>query len=359
MERVEGLILDQHASGAYPRYSNVSLGRKWQTMGPNCALRPSGASGPSSTPRHRIAAISTFGLATDAFPRRRADPSCPRLADMERSTNQGRHDEVHRLLIVCGGTAAGVAQSDNQDTFIIADLASGRTSRPCIRTDMSVHRPGVLLVVCDGASGMLGGKVAAHVAARAVKNELEQGGSAVLAEPGRALKRALVGANHAVVREAKAHTDETGMETTCTAAVFGPQSLAVAQVGDSRAYLLRDANLARLTRDQTLGTDQLHAGVPVRQDVDSHYSHMLTQALGAHLGVQPVVTAVDLHEGDRILLCSDGLNGALDDDEIASLLRGTGDVAHTAEALISAALEAGSPDNVTVVVAECGRLATQ
>jgi serine/threonine protein phosphatase PrpC len=278
---------------------------------------------------------------------------------MERATNRPQ-DDLDRLLIVCGGTDAGAAQTENQDTFVIADLASGRTSRPCVRTDVSVHRPGVLLVVCDGASGRHAGKVAAHVAARAVKHELEQVGPAVLAEPGRALERALMGANHAVVREAKAHHDEAGMETTCTAAVFGPQRLAVAQVGDSRAYLLRDAKLDRLTRDQTLVTDLLEAGVLAPQDLDGHsYRHILTQALGVDRGVQPVVTEVDLCEGDRILLCSDGLHGALNDDEIASILRGPGDVAHTAEALISAALDAGGPDNVTVVVAECGRLAGQ
>jgi serine/threonine protein phosphatase PrpC len=257
--------------------------------------------------------------------------------------------DLDRRLIVCGGTAAGAAQAENQDTFVIADLASGKTSRPCVRTDMSVLRPGVLLVVCHGASGQHAGKVAAHVAARAVKRELEQVGSAVVAEPARSLDRALVGANHAVEREAKAQGEEGAMETTCTAAVFGPEHLVVAQVGDSRAYLLRDGKLDRLTADES--------SWPPRGGAS--YRQLLTQTLGSEEGVQPVLTELELCEGDRVLLCSSGLHGALNDDKIASILRPARDVSDSAEALIAAALASGGPDNVTVVVAECGPLTRQ
>jgi PPM family protein phosphatase len=255
-------------------------------------------------------------------------------------------DDFDRLLIVCGGTAAGGAQAENQDTFVIADLASGKTSRPCVSTDVSVSRPGVLLVVCDGATGQHAGKIAAHVAARAVKRELEQVGPAVVREPARALDRALVGANHAVGREAKAQNEVRSMETTCTAAVFAPDRLAVAQVGDSRAYLLRDAKLERLTHEE-----------PERWPLDDHsFRPLLAQTLGADRGVRPLLTEIELRDGDRVLLCSNGLHGVLNDEKIAAILVGTFEVSDTTEALIAAALAAGGADNVTVVVAECGGL---
>ncbi|MDB4981266.1 MAG: serine/threonine phosphatase PrpC [Myxococcales bacterium] len=258
-------------------------------------------------------------------------------------------DDLDRRLVVCGGSAAGGARAENQDTFVIADLASGKMSRPCVRTDLSVHRPGVLLVVCDGATGQHAGKVAAHVAARAVKRELEQVGSAVVAEPALSLDRALVGANHAVAREAKAQNEERRMETTCTAAVFGPEHLAVAQVGDSRAYLLRDAKLGRLTHEE-----------PTRSPLDGDsYRDLLTQTLGADRGVQPLLIEIELCEGDRVLLCSKGLHGVLSDEKIASILRDALDVSDTTDALIAAALDADAADNVTVVIAECGRLLRQ
>ena len=264
----------------------------------------------------------------------------------------------NRRLIICGGTDSGVYRGENQDTFVIADLATGKTSRPCVRTDVSVRRPGVLLVVCDGIGGRPAGDVAAHVAARAVKHELEEAGRAVLAEPASTLEEALKGASHAVRREADAHPEEKGMGTTCTAAVFGPQHLAVAQVGDSRAYLLREGTLRRLTRDQTLATELLDEGVLRPEDVEGHpYHHILAQALGSEGRVEPVVTEIELREGDRVLLCSDGLHGPVHDDAIASILTSTRDVEDTAKALIAAALAEGGPDNVTVVVAECGPLA--
>ncbi|HVR00542.1 MAG TPA: protein phosphatase 2C domain-containing protein [Polyangia bacterium] len=238
---------------------------------------------------------------------------------------------------------------------MIADLASGRMSRPCVRTEVSVCRPGMLAVVCDGMGGPPAGDVAAEVAAATIKDELAGAGSALVNAPGPALKSALEGANRAILAEANAHPEDKGMGTTCTAAVFGLDHLCLAQVGDSRAYLLRGGRLELLTRDQTMASQLVEAGV-LRPDQVEHfpYRHVLAQALGTTGRVQPVITDIPLQEGDRVLLCSDGLHGPVPDDAIASILKAPDDPAATAQALIAAALASGGPDNVTVVVADCG-----
>jgi protein phosphatase len=264
------------------------------------------------------------------------------------------------MFTVCGGTDTGSQRRENQDTFVIADLESGRIERPCIRTDVWVARPGVLMLVCDGMGGPAAGDVAAQLAASSIKQGLEAEGDNVGRSPTHSLKRAVLGANQAILDEANAHPEERGMGTTCTAALVSPNRLAIAQVGDSRAYLLRDGKLQPLTRDQTLVADLVESGALRHDQVDQFpFRHVLAQALGTKPNVNPVITDVEVREGDRVLLCSDGLHGAVPEATIAAILSGTREVADVSQALIAAALAAGGPDNVTVVVADCGPLAEQ
>jgi PPM family protein phosphatase len=266
-------------------------------------------------------------------------------------------DNAHRVFTVCGNTDTGNERPGNQDTFVIADLASGTVSRPCVRTEVPVHQPGMLIVVCDGMGGPPAGDVAARVAVTAIKDGLEQAGAGVVTAPGPALKSAVEGANRAILETVRAHPEDKGMGTTCTAAVFGPSQVSVAQVGDSRAYLLHAGRLSLLTRDQTMAAELVDAGLLEPDQVARFpYRHVLAQALGTNGRVQPVITDVALEEGDRVLLCSDGLYGPVPDDAIASILRASEDPADAAKALITAALAAGGPDNVTAVVAHCGAL---
>jgi serine/threonine protein phosphatase PrpC len=265
--------------------------------------------------------------------------------------------DAHRLYTVCGGTDVGSQRVDNQDTFVIADLASGEVSRPCARADVSVYGPGMLVVVCDGMGGRPAGDVAANVAAETIKDELAVSGSGVVDEPRRALESAIAGANRAILAEVRAHPEDKGMGTTCTAAVFGPDHLSVAQVGDSRAYLLRAGHLKQLTRDQTMAAQLVDAGALAAEDVAHFpYRHVLVQALGTRGPLTPVITDVAIEAGDRVLLCSDGLHGPVSDEAIETILAVSGDPADAARALLAAALAAGGPDNVTAVVTDCGPL---
>jgi protein phosphatase len=258
-------------------------------------------------------------------------------------------------VTVCGRTDIGYSRAQNQDTFVIADLASGEVSQPCTSTDVSVSRPGVLALVCDGMGGHAAGEVAARVAASTIVERLESAGEDVIARPASALTSAVEGANRAIRAEAATHPEARGMGTTCTAAVFGPDHLAVAQVGDSRAYLLRDGRLKLLTRDQTVTANLVADGVLEPDKAKrSPFKHVLTQALGTRAAIRPVITDFALRDGDRVLLCSDGLHGPISDDAISEILEASADPAEAASALVAAALAAGGPDNITVVVADWG-----
>jgi protein phosphatase len=265
--------------------------------------------------------------------------------------------DIHRELFVWGGTDIGSRREQNQDTFVITNLGARRTSRIRSPMDVFVSRPGVLLMVCDGMGGPPAGDVAAQLAAAAIEDELRAAASDAARTPGPVLKRAVEEANDAILAEATAHPEERGMGTTCTAALCTAEGLSIAQVGDSRAYLFRDQRLLRLTRDQTMAARLVDEGVLEPSQVATFpFRHVLAQALGTEGHVQPEITDHDLRENDRLLICSDGLHDPVDERTIATILGSVSGAQAATRALIDAALAAGGPDNVTVVVADCGPL---
>ena len=255
-------------------------------------------------------------------------------------------------LAVCGATDIGLSRAQNEDTFVIADLRSGEITSPCVRTDVAVPRDGLLLMVCDGMGGRAAGEVAAHLAAESMKRNLVGGGEAVR-HPAESLKHAIVDANTAVRAEAAANPSERGMGTTCTAAIVLPDRLVVGQVGDSRAYLMHDGKMQALTSDQSIAGQLADAGVIGREQIENHpLRNVLVQAVGGAATIKPVISQGALSVGDRILICSDGLHACVSEERIAAILRDTADLQAATRSLIQAALAAGGPDNVTVIVAE-------
>jgi protein phosphatase len=257
-------------------------------------------------------------------------------------------------LAVCGATNVGAVRADNQDAFVIADLRSGDLSNPCSRTEIPLSQQGILLLVCDGMGGAAAGDLAARIAADAVKQQLVGAGQAIVEHPNESLKSAVSGANGAVLAEAEARPGARGMGTTCTAAIVLPDRISVAHVGDSRAYLLRDGRLQRMTRDQTMADQLVALGALRPEQVATYpYRHVLLQAVGTQSTIEPVTSEERLQRGDRILLCSDGLHGPVPEHEIARILGAPADINRVTHDLIQAALAAGGPDNVTAVVADC------
>ena len=209
-------------------------------------------------------------------------------------------------------------------------------------------RKGRLFLVADGMGGHRGGELASR---RAVDRVIRAYVDDPDADPGQSLRRAITEAN-ALLHSQTA--DEEGRErwgTTLVAAVVRGDKLWIANVGDSRAYLLRNGQLRQLSRDHSLAAE---IGVSAGENWIGR--HVITRALGLKPEVEVDVFApLRLRVGDRILLCSDGLTTPLSDDEIRAIA-GRGAPQAAAEALIQAANERGGPDNVSVIlIAVTGR----
>jgi len=163
--------------------------------------------------------------------------------------------------------------------------------------------------------------------------------------------------NQTLAWEAGRDLGLTGFGTTMTVAYSLGKELFVAHLGDSRVYLLRQGRLAQLTRDHTIVQELIDQRAISRKEAATHHlRHVLTQSLGDNgLRIEPEVTRIGLEDGDRLLLCTDGLTDMAGDQPIGEILGG-GEPAQTiCERLVDRALGAGGKDNVTVVVA-CYRL---
>jgi serine/threonine protein phosphatase PrpC len=215
----------------------------------------------------------------------------------------------------------------------------------------SVYAAPHLLVVADGMGGHAGGEVASsavvsHMAqARPVT---WQGG------PADELRSAILAGNAAIARAVRASPELDGMGTTLTAVLLVADSdrFVVANVGDSRTYLMRAGELVLLTRDDSLVQSLLDHGRITAAEAATHpHRSMVTRALVGGASLDPTLTILDTRPGDRFLLCSDGLTDLVQESELAAALRlpGRGEAA---DLLVRLALEAGGNDNVSVVVAD-------
>lgn len=224
-----------------------------------------------------------------------------------------------------------------------------RTDIGCLRDhneDSLVVTP-PLFAVADGMGGHAAGEVASEIAVR-VMSEL-----APEHPDGEALGRAIEEANRAVIQAAREGRGRQGMGTTMTAAMLEGERLVIAQVGDSRAYLLHQGKLQQLTRDHSLMADMIEAGQLTPEEARTHPQRsVITRALGSDAHLHPDIYEINVETGDRLLICSDGLSGMIFDDQIENTLRRVQDPQRCASQLVNEAIAAGGHDNVTVIVAD-------
>ena len=209
-----------------------------------------------------------------------------------------------------------------------------------------------MFAVADGMGGHRGGDVAS-----ALTLETMQGTDVSADGPLAGLVEEIKAANRAVLERGSADTALRGMGTTITAIVIDGGTAYLGHVGDSRAYLLRDGALQQLTEDHTLVQRMVREGKLTPEQAERHPQRsILTRALGVDDDVEPYELTFDLHEGDRLLICSDGLTGMVRDDEIQRILESEPDPQAAAERLVeTAALEGlGGDDNITVIVIDAG-----
>ena len=202
-----------------------------------------------------------------------------------------------------------------------------------------------LFVVADGMGGHEAGEVASNIAVTTMEAHAPKSTSP------EALAAAVIKANEAVLRGAQDGTGKPGMGTTLTAAFVFEDEATIAQVGDSRAYLLHDGQLQRITRDHSLVADLIEQGRLTEAEARFHPQRsVITRALGSDPHMQPDLYTLHVEEGDRLLLCSDGLCSMISDEDIEEILLDNPAPAHACDALVEEAIIAGGLDNVTVIV---------
>ncbi|MBO9325178.1 MAG: Stp1/IreP family PP2C-type Ser/Thr phosphatase [Roseiflexus sp.] len=232
-------------------------------------------------------------------------------------------------------TDVGRTRDHNEDNFGVGEGAG-------------VEQYGELLIVCDGMGGHAAGEVASRLGIETILSTYYSDASPDRVD---ALRRAFERAN------ARIHAEGRGaMGTTGVAALFYKGMLHVANVGDSRAYLIRNDEICQVSRDHSLVGEQVAAGViTVDQARSSYYRNVITRALGYQSEVQVDLFHLPLQAGDVVVLCSDGLHGLVGDEEIYEIVRSM-PLANAVDRLIDLANERGGTDNITVIVARVDEL---
>ena len=201
--------------------------------------------------------------------------------------------------------------------------------------------------VADGMGGHLAGDVASRIAVQTI-SERTSDGSATGPE---GLERAVKEANSAIYEKASSDPSLHGMGTTCTLVLVADSEIHIAHVGDSRAYLLRDDELTQLTEDHTLVGRMVKEGRLRPEEAERHPQRsIITRALGVDDSVDVDLLTIPVTEGDRVLLCSDGLTSMIGADEIQDVLSRNAHPQAAVDELIDSANEAGGEDNITAVL---------
>lgn len=229
-------------------------------------------------------------------------------------------------MIAAARTHIGLVRKANEDS-ILCNLPDG------------------LFVVADGMGGHKGGQAASQCAvtvlAEALKGRQPQ--------PAKA-EWAVQAANRRIFDMAEQDKELEGMGTTVTLLWAARDRMILAQVGDSRCYLLRDGELRQMSRDHSLVEQLLSEGLITAEEAAHHpYRNVITRAVGSAIGVEVDVSAFERQAGDLWLLCSDGLHGLVEKEKLETLLK-TGDLEAAAQALLETALENGGKDNISLIL---------
>jgi serine/threonine protein phosphatase PrpC len=208
-----------------------------------------------------------------------------------------------------------------------------------------------VFIVADGMGGHAAGEVASEMAVRIVAQELGAPSGKTDAQLADAMRRAIQRANAAIFERTLTEHDKRGMGTTATLLVLSGPRYLIGQVGDSRAYLLRDQHLLQLTKDHSYVQEQVDAGYLTPEQARTHpYSNVITRCVGANSDVVPDIYVGAVKAGDKYLLASDGLTGMLEDVDLEAALRGSQGPQTVVDSLIEEANRRGGLDNITAIV---------
>lgn len=240
-------------------------------------------------------------------------------------------------LVYAKGTDVGCQRAHNEDAVAVFDPPDPEERR----------RKGLLFVVADGMGGHQAGEVASETAVETISKEYYGDSDGIVAS---ALVRAIERANSVIHQQSQEAAAQAGMGTTVVAAAARGTELVVANVGDSRAYLLRDGRFRQVTRDHSLVEEQIRSGILSREEARTHpQRNVITRALGAETEVDVDTYGGELSAGDGLLLCTDGLSEYVSDEEMGRIVRRS-PPQEAIKGLISLARERGGSDNITALL---------
>jgi PPM family protein phosphatase len=253
-----------------------------------------------------------------------------------------------------GRTAVGLVREHNEDNLVIVDLTAGEVRPRDEVVSGKVGEAGVMFAVCDGMGGAAAGEIASQMAVDILNESMRRAGTPKDRDDlARALVSSVEEAGRRIFETAQKERTKRGMGTTATVAVLVDKILFLAEVGDSRAYLLRKGVLKQLTKDQSLVNQLIEAGHLTEAEAEAfEHSNIILQALGTSESVQVDLTFAELRKGDRLMMCSDGLSGLVHSDTLREALAEIEDPAECTKTLIKYAEAGGGHDNITVIIAD-------
>jgi serine/threonine protein phosphatase PrpC len=245
----------------------------------------------------------------------------------------------------------GQVRGNNEDSFLVADLAhASERAAPTGLVNFDVTNEPVLLAVSDGMGGANAGEVASALVVESLKRAM----SDAQGDWAETIKAAVERANEEVFKASK-EPGKRGMGATLTAVCLHGDQAHVAEVGDSRAYVVRGNRIRQITRDQSFVQILIDSGALKPEDAAKNpMKNVVLQAMGQSAEVKVAIGRLELRRGDRLLLCSDGLSNKITDEEMKGALGGGVALDEATRKLIAMANERGGDDNITVVVAEVG-----
>jgi protein phosphatase len=286
------------------------------------------------------------------------------LDDLAESSQKLNPDQACAVKVDFGAvTHAGKVREKNEDQYLVVRLSRSlellMTSMPASRPPDKLAEYGYGMVVADGMGGAAAGEVASRMAANLlIKLVMDAASIRRIDEvEAEALKDRMEGYYNAIhselVTQGAINPAIEGMGTTLTITYSFGTDLFIAHAGDSRAYMFREGQLRQLTRDHTVAQRLADQGEIPQEAVSKHrMRHILTNVLGGHDG--PIITELQqlqLLEGDRLMLCSDGLTDMVKDADIVNVLRDIKSSQEACNALLNLALDAGGKDNITIAMA--------
>ena len=240
-------------------------------------------------------------------------------------------------------------RTSNEDSFLIADLTGGSLLDEQRIAQFEVGQRGVLLAVSDGMGGHAAGDVASALVVESLRRSMTRqpahGSTDAL------LEKAALRANLDVWTAART-VGGKDMGATLTAVFIHDKTAHIAEVGDSRAYLVRSGTIQQVTRDQSYVQLMIDSGQMSPEEAKaSQFSSVILQAMGQNEDVQIALGRLDLRQRDCIILCSDGLSGLVSAEEMRAVVLGAGPLNAVCDKLVELAMQRGASDNITVIVA--------